>query len=173
MELRPQVKLVDFPVISQASRPVAAVIGIARDGVAERQNRNSAAFTNRAFPPFRPTPIDQLVELRTRYDPLVRSTPSQVMRRGKGLGVGGSRAADFDGDGMHDGIGRCGRPRSSPNFNIPLTARLSWEVRQNQLPPQAPRDARAERDRFATPAVQAQRKKLPCGTRDATPRGVN
>jgi hypothetical protein len=52
LELRPQVKLVDLAVIGQAARAVAPVIRVARNRITERQDRDTAALANGAFPPF-------------------------------------------------------------------------------------------------------------------------
>src|SRR5262249_31550938 len=110
------IQFVDFPIVSQASRSVPAIISIARYGVPERQNRNSASLADGALPPLRAAPIDQLIQLRTRDDALVRGAPSQVMRRSERLGIGRFGTADFDGDGMHDELSRIGRLRSSPTL---------------------------------------------------------
>src|SRR5262249_44031190 len=103
LKLRSQVELVDFSLVSQASRPVPAIVSIACNSIPECHYRNSATLADRTFPPLRAAPIDQLVQLRTRDDALVRRTPSQVVRGRKRLGIGRSGTADFDGDGMHDG----------------------------------------------------------------------
>src|SRR5947207_2825855 len=39
LEFRPQIKLVDLAVVVQAARAVAAVVGVARDAIAESQHR--------------------------------------------------------------------------------------------------------------------------------------
>ena len=53
LEFGPQVELVDLAVIIEAARAIAPVIGVARDLVAELQERDAAAFANRAVPPRR------------------------------------------------------------------------------------------------------------------------
>ena len=71
LELGPQVELVDFAVVVQAARAVAAVVGIAGDVVAERQDGDPAAFADGAVPPVRAAAVDQLVELGTGNDALI------------------------------------------------------------------------------------------------------
>ena len=46
--LRPQIELVDLAVVEQAARAVAAVVGVARDLVAERQDGDAAALADGA-----------------------------------------------------------------------------------------------------------------------------
>src|SRR6202140_3520671 len=55
-----QIKLVDLAFEMQAARAVAAVIGIARDLVAEHQHPAAAALSDRAIPPLRAAAVDQL-----------------------------------------------------------------------------------------------------------------
>ena len=50
LEFRTQIKLVDFAVIEQAARAVAAVIGVAGDRLAELQDGDAAAFADGADP---------------------------------------------------------------------------------------------------------------------------
>ena len=64
----------------QAAGAVAAVVGITRDLVAEHQNADPATFADRAFPPMRPAPIDQLVEFGAGNDALIGSAPGFIMR---------------------------------------------------------------------------------------------
>src|SRR6202158_4971799 len=88
LEFRPEIKLVDFAVIGQAARPVPPVIGIARNGVAERQDRNTAALADSAFPPLRSAPVDQLVKLRPGDDASVCGAPRLIMGRRQRSSVG-------------------------------------------------------------------------------------
>ena len=50
LEFRPQVKLVDFAVVEQAARAVAAVVGVAGELVAELQEGDAAALADRRCP---------------------------------------------------------------------------------------------------------------------------
>ena len=79
LEFRPQIELVDFAVIIEAARAVAAVIGVARDLVAELQQRDAAAFANGAFPPRRAAAIDQLFEFGARNDALIGGPPCLIV----------------------------------------------------------------------------------------------
>src|SRR5262249_45202729 len=101
---RPQVELVDLAVVVEAAGAVAAVIGIAGDAVAERQHRDPAAFANRAVPPLRAAPVDQLVELGSRDHALIRATPGLVVSRRDRRRIGRLGAADLDQDRAHDTI---------------------------------------------------------------------
>src|SRR5262249_17426512 len=92
---------VDFAVVVQAACAVAAVVGIARDLIAECQHRNAAAFPDGAIPPFRSAPADQLVEFHAGDDSLVGRAPSFVVSLRNGRGIGSLGAADFDQDGAH------------------------------------------------------------------------
>src|SRR6266487_2679050 len=80
LEFRPQVELVDLAVVIQAARAIAPVIGVTGHAFAECQHRDSAAFANRAVPPCRAAPVDQLVELRPWNDALIRTPPGFVVR---------------------------------------------------------------------------------------------
>ena len=46
LEFRPQVKLVDLAVVVEAARAVAAVVGVARDRIAEGEDGDPAAFAD-------------------------------------------------------------------------------------------------------------------------------
>src|SRR5882762_6403563 len=59
LKLRSQIKLVDLAFKVQAARAVAAVIGIARDLVAEHQHADATALADRAVPPLRAATVDQ------------------------------------------------------------------------------------------------------------------
>ena len=50
LEFGPQIQLVDLAVIMQAARPIASVIGIAGDFVAELQERDAAALADGCSP---------------------------------------------------------------------------------------------------------------------------
>src|SRR5215472_16761488 len=111
LEFRPQVKLVDLAVVIQAARAIAPVIGITGHAFAECQHRDPAALANRAVPPCRAAPVDQLVELRPRNDALIRASPGFVVRRGDGRSIGRLGAADFDQGRVHDMIQASTSPR--------------------------------------------------------------
>ena len=74
-----QIKLVDLAVVEQAARAVAAVVGVARDLVAERQQRDAAALADRAVPPVGTAARDQLVEFDSGDDALIGGAPSLVV----------------------------------------------------------------------------------------------
>src|SRR5713226_6858406 len=80
LEFRPQIKLVDLPVVVQAARAVAPVIGVAGDAIAEGQHGDAAALADRAVPPLRAVPVDQLLELGSGNDSLVGTSPGLVVR---------------------------------------------------------------------------------------------
>src|SRR4249920_1561342 len=84
LKLGAQIQLVDLTVIIQAAGAVATVVGIARDGLAEGKHGDAAALANGAVPPLRAAPVDQLVELGSGNDALVRPPPGFVMRRRNG-----------------------------------------------------------------------------------------
>src|SRR5262249_25265763 len=111
LEFRPQVELVDFAVVIQAARAVAPVIGITGHAFPERQHHDPAAFANRAVPPQRAAPVDELVELRPGNDALISTPPGFVVRRGDGRCIGRLGAADFDEGRAHDMIEASTRPR--------------------------------------------------------------
>src|SRR5262249_15444393 len=102
LKLGAQVELVDLAVIVQAARPVAAVVGVARDGVAERQQRNAAALADRAVPPVRTAPRNQALEFPARDDSLIGGPPSFVMRVGDRFGIGGACTTNLDEDRTHE-----------------------------------------------------------------------
>jgi hypothetical protein len=60
--LRAKIQFVDFAFIKQAARAIAAVIGVARDLIAESENGDAAALVNGAIPPIGAAARDQLVE---------------------------------------------------------------------------------------------------------------
>src|SRR5215831_554344 len=99
---RPQIKLVDFTVVIETARAVAAVIGVARDLIAELQERDAAALADRAVPPCRAAPIDEPPEFGARNDSLIGRPPRLIMRVGNRGGVARLGAAYFDEDGAHD-----------------------------------------------------------------------
>src|SRR6185436_15100269 len=68
LEFRTEIKLVDLAVIEQAARAVAPVIGIARDAIAEAEQRHAAAFGDRVLPPARAAPADQLLQFGSGDD---------------------------------------------------------------------------------------------------------
>src|ERR1700675_3659449 len=68
LKFRPQIELVDLAFEVQAAGAVAAVIGIARDLVAEHQYADAAALADRAVPPLRATAVDQLFEFGAGND---------------------------------------------------------------------------------------------------------
>src|SRR5262249_53223812 len=102
LELGPQVKLVDLAIVMQAARPVAAVVGVTRDGVAERQQRDAAALADRALPPVGPAADDQPLELAARDDALVGGPPSLVVRIGDCFRVCRARTSYLDEDRAHE-----------------------------------------------------------------------
>src|SRR6478672_11920216 len=81
LEFRAQIKLVDLAFEVQAAGAVAAVIGIARDLVAEHQHADAAALADRAVPPLRAAAVDQLFQLGARNDAPIGRTPGFVMGR--------------------------------------------------------------------------------------------
>src|SRR5215813_1489687 len=111
LEFRPQVKLVDLAVVIQAAGAIAAVIGVTGHAFAECQHHDPAAFANRAVPPCRAAPVDELVELRPRNDALISAPPGFVVRRGDGRSIGRLGAADFDQGRVHDVIQASTSPR--------------------------------------------------------------
>src|SRR5580693_8248732 len=62
LEFRPQIKLVDLAFEVQAARAVAAVVGVARDLVAEYQHADAAALADCRVPPLRAAAVDQLLQ---------------------------------------------------------------------------------------------------------------
>ena len=60
--------------------------------------RDAAALADRAVPPVRPAPVDQLVEFGARDDALVGRPPRLVMGLGDAAGVGWLGAANLDED---------------------------------------------------------------------------
>src|SRR5262245_27684526 len=111
LEFRPQVELVDLAVVVQDARAIAPVVGITGHAFAERQHRDPAALANRAVPPYRTAPVDELVELRPRNDALISAPPGFVVRRGDGRSIGRLGAADFDEGRAHDMIEASTPPR--------------------------------------------------------------
>src|SRR5215472_12817946 len=99
---RPQVKLVDFAVVIEAARAVAAVIGVACDLIAELQQRDAAALADRAVPPRRAAAVDESPELGARNYSLIGRPPCLIMRVGNRGGIARLGAAYFDEDGAHD-----------------------------------------------------------------------
>src|SRR5882724_3429693 len=79
LKLGAQIELVDLAFEMQAARAVAAVIGIARDLVAEHQHADAAALADRAVPPLRAATVDQLLELGPGNDTLIGRAPGFVM----------------------------------------------------------------------------------------------
>src|ERR1700739_4581490 len=71
LELGAKIELVDFAFEMQAAGAVAAVIGVARDLVAEHQHANAATLADRRVPPLRAATIDQLFKLGARDDSLI------------------------------------------------------------------------------------------------------
>src|SRR5690349_14021828 len=102
LEFGAQIKLVDLAVVLQAARPVAPIVGIARDGVAERQERDAAALADRAVPPVGAAPRDQSLEFPARNDSLIGGPPSVVMRIGDRFGIACARTTDLDEDRAHE-----------------------------------------------------------------------
>src|SRR6185437_13846092 len=93
---------VDLAVILQAAGAVAPVIGIARHGVAEGQQRDAAAFADRAVPPADAALGDEPLELAARNDALIGRPPSVVVRVGDRFRVGRPRTSNLDEDCAHD-----------------------------------------------------------------------
>jgi len=60
---------------------IAAIIGVARDLVAERQHADAAAFSDRGIPPLRAAAVDQLFEFGTGDNSLVGRAPRLIVRR--------------------------------------------------------------------------------------------
>src|SRR5437016_10596788 len=71
LEFRPQIELVDLAFEVQAAGAVAAVIGVARNLVAEHQYADAAALADRAVPPLRAAAVDQLFQLGAGDDALI------------------------------------------------------------------------------------------------------
>src|SRR5664280_320698 len=101
LELRTQIKLVDFAVIEQAARPIAPVVGVASNLVAELQDGDAAALADGRVPPVRSAPVDQLAELVARDDALIGRPPCLVMGRGDVHRIGGLRTANLYEGGVH------------------------------------------------------------------------
>src|SRR5262249_35218347 len=101
LEFGAQIELVDLAVILQAACAVAAVIGVARDGVAERQQRDAAALADRAVPPVGTASRDQPLEFPARDDSLIGGPPSLVMRIGDRFGIARARTTNLDEDRAH------------------------------------------------------------------------
>src|SRR5262249_55166173 len=101
LKLRPQVNFVDFTVVEQAACPIAPVIGVAGDTIAESEQGNTAALANRAFPPRRTTPADQLFQLRARNDTPISISPSLVVGFRHRHGVARFGAANLYQGGVH------------------------------------------------------------------------
>ena len=95
LELGTQIKLVDFAVIEQAARPVAPVVGVAGNLLAELQDGDAAALADGRVPPVRSAPVDQLAELVARDDALIGRPPCLVMGRGDVHRIGGLRTANL------------------------------------------------------------------------------
>src|SRR5262245_23508767 len=85
----------------QAARAVASVIGVARDLLAELQQRDAAAFADRAVPPSSPAAIDQPLQFGARNDSLISRTPRIIVSIRNGLGIVRLSAANLDEDGAH------------------------------------------------------------------------
>src|SRR5262249_6879897 len=102
LELGTQVELVDLAVELQAARPVAAVVGVARDGVAERHERDAAALADRAVPPVGAAACDQPLEFPARNDPLIGGPPSFVMRISNRFCIGCACTTNLDEDRAHE-----------------------------------------------------------------------
>src|SRR5262249_16660811 len=96
-----QIELVDLAVVIQAASAVAAVIGVARDGVAEGQYRDPAALADRAVPPVGAAPRDQSMEIASRDHALIGGPPRVIMRVRDGLRIGRSRATNLYQDSAH------------------------------------------------------------------------
>src|SRR5262249_52397971 len=102
LEFRPQVELVQLAIVVEAAGPVAAVIGVAGDAIAECQDCDAAAFADRVVPPLRAAPVDELVEFGSGDHALVGVPPSLVVRRRDAVGISGLGATDLDQDRAHD-----------------------------------------------------------------------
>ena len=136
LEFRPQIELVDLAVVVEAARAVAAVVGVARDRIAEREDRDAAALADGAVPPVRPAAVDQPLELRARDDALIGGPPGVVMRRGDRRCIGRLGAADLD-EGcllMSEFKPALGRP-SSLIFNKTLTMWVGRAPARAATPP--------------------------------------
>src|SRR5664280_453427 len=95
LELRTQIKLIDFAVIEQAARPVAPVIGVAGDLLAELQDGDAAALTDGRGPPVRSAAIDQLVQFAARDDALIGRPPCLVVGGSDVHRIGGLGSANL------------------------------------------------------------------------------
>src|SRR5262249_55494364 len=101
LNLRPQVDLVNLAVVEQAARPIASVIGIASDAVAEPEKGNAAALANGTLPPSRPAPTDQLLQLGSRDDPSIRIAPRFIVGFRHRYSIGRLGAANLDEGRIH------------------------------------------------------------------------
>src|SRR5262249_54107561 len=101
LEFRPQIKLVDFSVVIEAARAIAAVIGVARNVVAKHENGDPASIADRVFPPGRPPPVDELVEFRTGNYALVGGAPRLVVGSRNLRRIGRLGTTDLDKDRVH------------------------------------------------------------------------
>src|SRR5262249_48944648 len=90
-----QIELVDLALVGEAAGAVAAVVGVARNSVAEHEQRDAAALADRAIPPRCTAPIDQAVQLKSGDDPLISGAPSLVMRSRKGCCIRWLRSPDL------------------------------------------------------------------------------
>src|SRR4029077_778386 len=121
LELRAEIELVDLAVVEQAARAIAPVVGIARDAIAELQQRDAAPFGDGILPPARTAPADQLLEFGTRDDAAIRRPPSRIVRRRDQRGIGWLGAANLDEDGRHVRIEQRDRSGCKPPVNGQLT----------------------------------------------------
>src|SRR5262249_4409486 len=101
LQLRPQLVFVTLAVLEQAARPIAPVVGIAGDAVAEPEKGNAAALSNRALPPSRPAPADQLLQLGSRDDPSIRAAPRFIVGFRHRYRIGWLGAANLDEGRFH------------------------------------------------------------------------
>src|SRR5262249_13232894 len=103
-EFRPQIELVDFAVVVEAAGAVAAVIGVARDLVAELQQRDAAALADGAVPPGRAAAVDELFQFGAGDDALIRGPPCLIVGRRNRAGIRSLGAANLDEGGAHGSI---------------------------------------------------------------------
>src|ERR1700722_11470238 len=105
----------------QAARAIASVIGVARNLVAELQERDTAAFANRAVPPGGAAPVDQPFQLGARNDALISRPPRFVMSIRNRAGIVRLGATDFDEDCAHSVSKQALQRPSSPTIHDRLT----------------------------------------------------
>jgi hypothetical protein len=122
LEFGPQIELVNFSVVRQATGAVAPIIRVTGNPVAEHEQRDATAFTNGRFPPSRAAAADQLLELRPRNNAPVGRSPSFVvgLRDRKGVGrLGPANLYEYVTQGLD--LSKATGCGSSPLINRQLT----------------------------------------------------